>query len=320
MRVVLREHKWLAVFGLASLLSIVSAQAAAAYRGVPPANPTQLWVLFAAAIGAWLIVLILAWLIRLRGASPLANLSPDAVGEAVTRFAPLLILPLLGAYFSAVKAMVPLFGGWRLDPYLARADWWLFLGHTPWKVTHALIGDSGTLVLDRVYQAWLVIVYVAAFLVAAFCGPVIRARFFVSWVLAWFLLGGALAIALASAGPTYMVEFGLPGHEQFTGLVENLQRLPLTALHGRTFLLETYRNGAIHIGSGISAAPSLHVAIASLLFLSARKSPLAIPAAVFLALIYVGSIHLGWHYAVDGLLGVAGAALIWRATRRLPVA
>jgi hypothetical protein len=33
--------------------------------------------------------------------------------------------------------------------------------------------------------------------------------------------------------------------------------------------------------------------------------------AAYAALIFVASIALAWHYAVDGLIGVAGACAIW---------
>jgi hypothetical protein len=34
---------------------------------------------------------------------------------------------------------------------------------------------------------------------------------------------------------------------------------------------------------------------------------------LFLAFIFVGSIHLGWHYAVDGYMAVAMAWALWRS-------
>ena len=37
----------------------------------------------------------------------------------------------------------------------------------------------------------------------------------------------------------------------------------------------------------------------------------------FAAVIMIGSVHLGWHYAVDGYLGAAVAWGAWRAGRRL---
>ena len=50
------------------------------------------------------------------------------------------------------------------------------------------------------------------------------------------------------------------------------------------------------IGAGISAMPSLHVAMA-----------------VFWT--WIGSFHLGWHYALDGLVSLIGVILIWRFAR-----
>src|SRR3546814_14370489 len=43
-------------------------------------------------------------------------------------------------------------------------------------------------------------------------------------------------------------------------------------------------------------------------------SRIGLPRAIgwgFAALIYVGSIHLGWHYAVDGLAAAAATLAIW---------
>jgi hypothetical protein len=38
---------------------------------------------------------------------------------------------------------------------------------------------------------------------------------------------------------------------------------------------------------------------------------------VFAVLILLGSVHLGWHYAVDGYAGALGAALLWHLVGRL---
>jgi membrane-associated phospholipid phosphatase len=67
------------------------------------------------------------------------------------------------------------------------------------------------------------------------------------------------------------------------------------------------------LGLGISACPSLHVASA---WLIARLSQEygrrhAIWGYGFLILVMLGSIQLGWHYAVDGYIGLVGAWLCW---------
>ena len=58
---------------------------------------------------------------------------------------------------------------------------------------------------------------------------------------------------------------------------------------------------------------SMHVASSVLLaLLGWRLRPAAgVALTVFAVLILAGSIHLGWHYAVDGYAGAVGAILIW---------
>jgi hypothetical protein len=55
--------------------------------------------------------------------------------------------------------------------------------------------------------------------------------------------------------------------------------------------------------------PSLHIATAAWIFLAFRGqgSRLAPAAALFALYIWALSVALGWHYAVDGIVGAAGA-------------
>jgi membrane-associated phospholipid phosphatase len=61
--------------------------------------------------------------------------------------------------------------------------------------------------------------------------------------------------------------------------------------------------------------PSLHVAIAFsyVLLGAAIDRRLALAGGVFTALILIGSVHLGWHYAIDGYFSILMTWLIWRA-------
>src|SRR5690606_16080164 len=81
------------------------------------------------------------------------------------------------------------------------------------------------------------------------------------------------------------------------------------------YLLATYRGGPVTAGTGISAMPSMHLAIATLnalLFL--RLSRVAgLVTLVYLATTLFGSVYLGWHYAVDGYVSIVAVILLWRA-------
>jgi membrane-associated phospholipid phosphatase len=61
--------------------------------------------------------------------------------------------------------------------------------------------------------------------------------------------------------------------------------------------------------------PSLHIAMACWLALTLRGAGPRFQwiGWLYFALIWVSSVHLGWHYVSDGLVGSAGALLMWRA-------
>jgi hypothetical protein len=73
------------------------------------------------------------------------------------------------------------------------------------------------------------------------------------------------------------------------------------------------------IAGAIAAMPSLHVASACAFYLVARISNRRLGWAffTFLVLMLLGSIHLGWHYAIDGYAGIAGTIAIWWGCGRL---
>lgn len=66
---------------------------------------------------------------------------------------------------------------------------------------------------------------------------------------------------------------------------------------------------------GIAAMPSLHVAVHFFLFLWARRigsrlSPLLLGMTM---LTFIGSMATGWHYLIDGLIGLVLAAAVFGA-------
>lgn len=70
---------------------------------------------------------------------------------------------------------------------------------------------------------------------------------------------------------------------------------------------------------GISAMPSLHVATAVLFALTAWRIHwvLGVLFWFYALVIQMGSVHLGWHYAVDGYVGATVALVIWWGVARV---
>jgi PAP2 superfamily len=65
--------------------------------------------------------------------------------------------------------------------------------------------------------------------------------------------------------------------------------------------------------NGISAMPSVHVAVAVLFALAGGRAG-RWPGRLFTAyagIVLLGSVHLGWHYAVDGYVSAAIVAGLW---------
>jgi TRAP-type C4-dicarboxylate transport system permease small subunit len=80
-------------------------------------------------------------------------------------------------------------------------------------------------------------------------------------------------------------------------------------------LWKGYATQTYSFGMGISAMPSLHNAIAVLYALMAFRFG-KIAGWIFTTyaiIIFIGSIHLGWHYAVDGIFSAIGMWAIWKA-------
>lgn len=224
-----------------------------------------------------------------------------------------LVFPLgrsLGSYKSAIPKWVPFYA----DPYLIRIDRMIF-GIDPWRLTHAVLGPFGTAVLDRAYAVWYLMMML---LIGWFCftkNPKMQLRGLISYLFCWFFIGNVLATALSSVGPCFYDAFYHSNY--YAPLMKSLDYsnhfYDIKALIAMNYLRGTL--GKDEIGAGISAMPSMHVTIAFLFFLAtatyARYRWIKIAAGIYAAMIFVGSIHLGWHYAVDGIVAIASTTVIW---------
>lgn len=253
--------------------------------------------------------------------------------ERVLLALPILALwPVLTRAFSLVKALIPAVQPFHLDPLLYRLDRAIHFGNDPWTLLQPLLGyPVVTYGINLLYALWLFVVYFAILQqITTLRERRVRLQFLLSMVLAWTLIGGVAATLLSSAGPCYyalVVGTPDPYAAQMLYLRETVQnthisifgfdrKLDLIAVMVQDLLWADYQAGDFGIGRGISAAPSMHVAstwlVARLAQSYGRKA--AILGWGFFAVILVGSVHLGWHYALDGYLAIAGAWALWRLT------
>lgn len=224
--------------------------------------------------------------------------------------------------FAIIKDAIPIIQPFSWDVTLMEWDRWLHFGHDPWRLLHPVLGyPLVTFLITVNYHLWFMVMWITLTGFAFARMPsVLRTRFFLSFMLSWFVGGSLMAIGLSSAGPCYYGLIGLTP-DPYAPLMAYLHRvnetLPLWAIDTQLLLWQGYMGEGPRLG--ISAMPSMHNATALLVALTAwqinRKLGWAL--SVFAALIFLGSIHLGWHYALDGYIGFAIALLAWWAAGKL---
>ena len=236
----------------------------------------------------------------------------------------MVLLPLFFASFSAFKTMIPAINPFRWDDTFAAWDAALHGGTDPWRLLQPVLGyPAVTAVVDWIYISWFAVVFGALFWQAfSVTNAERRMRFLLSFVLCWIVIGTVAATLLSSAGPVYLAppagsQFGYPDLLAYLQDVD--RQYTILVVEAQEMLWQAYRSGEAHLGHGISAMPSMHVAAAVLaVLLFWRSGPVARSGLILFAImIFLGSIHLAWHYAIDGYVAAAMVVAIWKATGRL---
>jgi hypothetical protein len=167
--------------------------------------------------------------------------------------------------------------------------------------------------VDGAYATWLLVKFVT--LGAVLAAPESRRKAEV--LLSYFLIVGSAALGqylLSSGGPVFYARLGFG--DRFAALpIEPWVQV------ASSYLWTDYLRAGGDVGTGISAMPSLHVAIALwvALVLRAYLPRMAVVGYLYFALILIGSVLLGWHYACDGIAAIAITLVCWRAAAGLPI-
>ena len=231
----------------------------------------------------------------------------------------MMVLLFLTRAFTSYKTAIPRLMPFYADPWLADLDHMIF-GVDPWRLTHAVIGPTGTVVIDRIYALWfpIMMLYIGWFCFTR--NQALQLRGLLAYLLVAAVLSTACAMLLSSVGPCFYERFYQDA--RYAPMVAELRAIhandTLLAVKAMNFL--TGSIGKERFGAGISAMPSIHVAIAFLCFLVtneySRRWWTRLVAVLFFVTIFVGSVHLGWHYAVDGIVSIVVTGLIWWGTGR----
>jgi hypothetical protein len=329
---VLRAHSWLVAIVLCYL---AAAHLLAGYHGLTQSLSVSVYALVVPQMTAtYLLFFALLYvtyvMVVIRPARLIRHLATDIQGNwliAERLFGGLVMIFILQIFFSiftSFKSIIPFINPFSWDATLADWDRILHGGLDPWTLMHPLVGHPfATTVINFFYQCWVYILYgVLVWQAFALSDRRLRMQFFLTLVVSWALLGSFAATLLSSAGPVY---FG-----RITGLEDPFQPLmnylraasevsPVWALELHERLWDAYVADSDQLGKGISAMPSIHVATAVLFALTTWRVSRRLGALFWLyaAVILVGSVHLAWHYALDGYVAAAVTCLLWVGIGRL---
>ena len=247
------------------------------------------------------------------------NLRPHLNIERLIHSLPVIILlPVFISSFTIFKSAIQTFNPYEWDERLAEWDRILHLGVDPWRWLQILLSfPLLTFVVNFFYNLWFFILYMVIYYLAfSLNNQKLRMQFFLSFILSWIMLGTILATVFSSAGPCYYGNL-FPEKNPFLSLMLYLhdanKHFPIWALDAQQMLWNNANNKTASYQLGISAMPSMHVATTVLIALWTLRinRGLGIAGIIFTLIILIGSIHLGWHYALDGYIGGLGAYLIW---------
>jgi hypothetical protein len=212
-----------------------------------------------------------------------------------------LLLALNLAFFCTVKPQLGQLVPFTADPMLADLDHLLFFGHEPWRLLMWLDHPGLALVYHRGWFLWLAFV---TYWVLKQPPGAEKDRLLIGYLLLWSVFGPLVHLAFPAAGPVFFNDLGFG--DRFADLRQSPETRELTA-----YLWSAYVHRTLDPGAGISAMPSLHLATMFWALIAVRKTRWLPFGIAFTAYIFAASIVIGWHYAIDGLAGFAGAWLCY---------
>jgi hypothetical protein len=226
--------------------------------------------------------------------------------------------------FSSIKSTIPLVHPFSWDQTFSQIDAAMHFGSQPWNILHSILGYGPvTIFLNISYNFWFFALWtVVIYFAFNNTHSQLRTRFFLTYILVLIIEGNLLAIIFSSAGPAFYGKLGITP-DPYAGLMQYLDQInvqhEIWAIPVQKDLWLAFINKTAF--QSISAMPSIHNATAMLFALavfpvSRRFGWLLTLHAAF---IFIGSIELGWHYAIDAYVAWIVTYIIWRLSKPIAV-
>jgi hypothetical protein len=229
-----------------------------------------------------------------------------------------LVVSTFATAYTFTKKAIPLVHPFAWDETFMRWGKAIHFGMQPYQILAPVLDvPLATYGLSMIYALWFPIMFCCLFWQGfERSDTALRLQFLLGFMLTWFVGSSMLGTLFSAAGPAFYGRL-LPGPDPYAPLmawlVEANRSYPIWSLPVTKELWNAYASGAQGL-NGISAMPSMHVATSVLIaILGFASGPrwLGWMLSAFAVLVFFGSIHLGWHYAVDDYAGAVVAASSW---------
>lgn len=251
--------------------------------------------------------------------APLTFIGRKLASRGVGAVMILAVLILSATAFTAFKHEFSNWVTFFADQPLADLDRAIH-GTDPWRLAHRVMPPALEPVLYSLYLHLWFVQLLGMIVMASFLeDEEKRIGYLFAFAVTVIFLGTAVRLGGSSAGPIFYDR--MAGGARFGDLILALQQTPggQGVLKVADYLYASYAHDRTTLGTGISAMPSLHVAIAVLnaFFVSSLSRFWGRLAWAYAAAILFGSVYFGWHYALDGYVSILFVSLFWRGRKAI---
>jgi len=240
--------------------------------------------------------------------------APMRVANAIHAF---LFMSAYMVGYTFIKKAIATAHPFAWDETFMQWDKAFHFGRHPFELLSFLNVPAITFLLNLNYNIWFFVMFSLWFW-QGFNGrdTKLRLHFLLGFTLTWFLGTCILGTIFSSVGPCFYGRL-LPGNDPFAAALAWLGSAsavhPIWSLNVMDELWKNHLTG-VGLVNGISAMPSMHVGTSvlfAILGFASGKRWLGWLLSAFAALIMIGSVHLAWHYAIDGYVGAIVAVFGW---------